>query len=110
MEKWIKRSLKDLQLDYLDLYLIHTPFSLKEIGEELHPVDENGKIIIDKSTNHLEIWAEMEKQVAAGRTRAIGLSNFNIEQIEKVLSVAKLPIANLQIELHVYFQQKKLVR
>ncbi|XP_012268795.1 aldo-keto reductase family 1 member A1 [Athalia rosae] len=109
VDKWIKRSLKDLQLDYLDLYLIHTPFSFEEVGEELHPVDKNGEIKLDKSTNHLQVWAEMEKQVAAGRTKAIGLSNFNMEQINKVLTVTKVPIANLQIELHVYFQQRELV-
>ncbi|XP_046613821.1 aldo-keto reductase family 1 member A1 [Neodiprion virginianus] len=109
VEKWIKRSLKDLQLDYLDLYLIHTPFSMEEVNEDLHPVDKNGEIKLDKSTDHLKIWLEMEKQVEAGRAKAIGLSNFNIKQITKVMSASKLPISNLQIELHVYFQQKELV-
>ncbi|CAG5107711.1 Similar to akr1a1a: Aldo-keto reductase family 1 member A1-A (Danio rerio) [Cotesia congregata] len=109
VEKWIKKSLNDLQLNYLDLYLIHTPFTFEEIGDDLHPKDESGKIKIDKSTDHIAVWKEMENQVSAGRTKAIGLSNFNIKQIEKVISVAKEPIANLQIELHAYFQQNEMV-
>ncbi|XP_015586347.1 alcohol dehydrogenase [NADP(+)] [Cephus cinctus] len=109
VEKWLKKSLKDLQLDYLDLYLVHAPFTLEEVGTELHPVNEKGEIRIDTSTDHIKVWAEMEKQVADKRTKAIGLSNFNIQQINKILAAAKLPVSNLQIELHVYFQQKELV-
>lgn len=51
----------------------------------------------------------MEAQVDAGRAKAIGLSNFNIPQIERILKVARIPPANLQVELHLYFQQKELV-
>lgn len=98
-----------MQLEYLDLYLIHTPFAFEEVGEELHPVDENGEFRLDLTTNHVAVWAEMEKQVSEGRTKAIGLSNFNAKQISKILSNAKLPISNLQIELHLYFQQKEMV-
>lgn len=110
VEKWIKKSLEALQLNYLDLYLIHTPFAFEEIGNELHPVDENGNIKIDPNTNHIAIWAEMEQQILAGRTKAIGLSNFNIDQINRILSQAQQPISNLQIELHAYFQQSALVK
>lgn len=51
----------------------------------------------------------MEAQVDAGRTKAIGLSNFNQRQIERILHAARIPPANLQIELHLYFQQKPTV-
>lgn len=51
----------------------------------------------------------MEKQQEAGLTRAIGISNFNIRQIQRILDNAKIPPANLQIELHAYHQQKELV-
>lgn len=105
----MKKSLKDLQLDYLDLYLIHTPFAFVEDGDELHPKDENGQMKIDTSTNHLAVWAEMEKQVVNGLTKAIGLSNFNSKQIDRILNVAKAPVAMLQIELHLYFQQQEMV-
>lgn len=98
-----------MQLNYLDLYLVHAPFAYEDAGEVLHPFNEKGEIRIDPNTDHLQIWSVMEKQVFEGRTKAIGLSNFNIGQIKKILNNAKLPISNLQIELHVYFQQKKLV-
>jgi len=93
----------------VDLYLIHVPFSFKDVGEQIIPFDENGEVILDLTTDNVKIWQMMEQQVLEGRTKAIGLSNFNIAQIEKILNIAKIPISNLQIELHAYFQQKELV-
>lgn len=52
----------------------------------------------------------MEAQVDAGRAKTIGLSNFNSKQIERILKSARIPPANLQIELHLYFQQKEMVK
>ncbi|KAK9301500.1 hypothetical protein QLX08_006130 [Tetragonisca angustula] len=110
VEKWITRSLKDLQLEYVDLYLIHTPFAFEKVSDEdLHPVDENGEIKLDLSTDHVKIWAEMEKQVNCGRAKAIGLSNFNVRQITRILNNSKIKVSMLQVELHVYLQQKHLV-
>ncbi|XP_003694620.1 1,5-anhydro-D-fructose reductase-like [Apis florea] len=110
VEKWIKTSLQNLQLEYLDLYLIHVPIGFEKVGDILHPFDENGQIKLDNSTNHVKIWTEMEKQVKCGRTKAIGLSNFNISQIKRILKNTKMKISMLQIEFHVYFQQKELVK
>ncbi|XP_063991574.1 aldo-keto reductase family 1 member B7-like [Diachasmimorpha longicaudata] len=108
-EKYLKKSLKDLQLDYVDIYLVHTPFAFEEAGDDLHPMDEEGNFRMDKGSDHLKVWANMEAQVAAGRAKAIGLSNFNIKQIKRILDNTKIPVANLQIELHAYFQQNELV-
>ncbi|XP_012530236.1 1,5-anhydro-D-fructose reductase [Monomorium pharaonis] len=110
IEKWLKKSLSNLQLSYLDLYLVHTPFAYADVEGKLHPFNEEGEIIIDTNTDHLKIWSAMEKQVLEGRTKAIGLSNFNMGQIKRILNHAKIPVSNLQIELHVYFQQKELVK
>uniref|UniRef100_A0A8D8U9F4 Alcohol dehydrogenase [NADP(+)] n=1 Tax=Cacopsylla melanoneura TaxID=428564 RepID=A0A8D8U9F4_9HEMI len=107
VESFIKKSLEKLKVDYLDLYLVHTPFSFAE-GPEVHPVNEDGTFKLDLTTDHIAVWKEMEKQVDAGRTKAIGLSNFNKTQISRVLKEARIPPANLQVELHVYFQQKEL--
>lgn len=85
------------------------PFTLEEVGEVFHPINEKGEVKFDACTDHVKIWKEMEEQVKQGRTKAIGLSNFNETQINKILSIASLPISNLQIELHVYFQQLELV-
>lgn len=51
----------------------------------------------------------MEEQLRAGKTRSIGISNFNKSQIERILAKCSIPPQNLQIELHAYFQQKELV-
>lgn len=50
----------------------------------------------------------MEAQVDAGRAKSIGLSNFNSQQIERIVQNARIKPANLQVELHLYFQQKRL--
>lgn len=50
----------------------------------------------------------MEAQVDKGRAKAIGLSNFNSEQIGRIVQAARIQPANLQVELHAYFQQKQL--
>lgn len=58
---------------------------------------------------YLHILQEMEKQVKLGHTRSIGVSNFNIEQIENILDSAEIKPANLQIEIHVFLQQQEIV-
>lgn len=85
------------------------PFAYEAVDGNLHPLNENGEVKIDVKTDHLKIWSAMEKQVLEKRTKAIGLSNFNVSQIKRILNNATLPVSNLQIELHVYFQQKELV-
>jgi alcohol dehydrogenase (NADP+) len=77
--------------------------------DNFEPKDENGHILIDSSTDHIAVWAEMEKQVVNGLTKAIGISNFNSKQIDLILNKAKVPISMLQIELHLYFQQQEMV-
>jgi diketogulonate reductase-like aldo/keto reductase len=56
VEKYLKRSLDKLGLDYVDMYLVHVPFGFLEKGEEIHPMDADGNILLDKSTNHVDIW------------------------------------------------------
>ncbi|CAH1101257.1 unnamed protein product [Psylliodes chrysocephalus] len=105
VELFIKQSLEDLQLDYLDLYLIHFPVGTNYVGSVVTPPDQ----IQVETNDHLEIWKKMEEQVDAGRTKAIGLSNFNQRQIERILENCRIPPVCLQVELHASLQQKELV-
>ncbi|KAH8414386.1 hypothetical protein KR215_004896 [Drosophila sulfurigaster] len=109
VEPTIKKSLADLQLNYVDLYLIHTPFSLYTNEDGSFKLDEEGLMTPDLRTNHAATWVEMEKLVADGLAKSIGVSNFDKEQVGRLLKTAKIRPATNQIEHHVYLQQRDLV-
>uniref|UniRef100_V5GRZ6 Aldose reductase n=1 Tax=Anoplophora glabripennis TaxID=217634 RepID=V5GRZ6_ANOGL len=102
VELFMKKSLENLQVEYVDLYLIHHPIGVKYFG------DEDNRKEIDE-VDHIQIWKKMEEQVQLGRTKTIGLSNFNKRQIERIITTARIKPACLQVELHVDFQQRDLV-
>ncbi|OXU19723.1 hypothetical protein TSAR_004951 [Trichomalopsis sarcophagae] len=85
-----KRSLKKLGLGYIDLYLVHWPFSYPD------------------EVDYIETWRGMEECIKLGLTRSIGVSNFNSQQLTRLLESASIkPVMN-QIELHINLNQKKL--
>ncbi|XP_041968782.1 aldo-keto reductase family 1 member B1-like isoform X3 [Aricia agestis] len=103
----LQQSLDNLNIKYLDLYLIHWPQAYKE-GGALFPADADGKIQFS-DVDYVDTWRAMEPLVEAGLVRSIGLSNFNSKQIERVLAVAKVkPVVN-QIECHPYLNQSRLI-
>ncbi|KAJ3013017.1 hypothetical protein HKX48_005969 [Thoreauomyces humboldtii] len=102
----LNKTLSDLGLEYLDLYLIHWPYSF-EPGNDLFP-KEDGKIKLDK-TDITETWKEMEKLVDAGKVKAIGISNFDIAATKHLLANCRIRPAVNQIELHPYLPQGKLI-
>ncbi|KAI2664498.1 Aldo-keto reductase family 1 member A1-A [Labeo rohita] len=107
VEEACKKSLSDLRLSYLDLYLMHWPMAF-ERGDELMPRRPDGTIRYD-DTHYRDTWAAMEKLVDQGLVKAIGLSNFNARQIDDILSIAKhKPVVN-QVECHPYLVQTQLV-
>ncbi|KAM4828939.1 LOW QUALITY PROTEIN: aldo-keto reductase family 1 member C18-like [Thomomys bottae] len=105
----LERSLKRLQLDYVDLYLIHFPVSLKP-GDEIYPKDEHGNFKLD-IVDLCATWEAMEKCKDAGLAKSIGVSNFNRRQLERILNMPGLkykPVCN-QVECHPYLNQSKLL-
>eukprot|EP00056_Hartaetosiga_gracilis_P001399 m.44727 g.44727 ORF g.44727 m.44727 type:complete len:327 (-) comp10622_c0_seq1:1175-2155(-) len=102
-----EKTLSDLGLEYVDLYLIHWPISLKR-DAGVFPKNEDGSLQYD-SVPIEDTWKAMEELVAAGLCHAIGISNFNSKQIERIEKVATVPIAVNQVECHPYLTQTKLI-
>lgn len=100
VEDCLKESLRKLQLDYVDLYLIHFPITIVTTGRDTygHP-----------NIDYVQIWKKMEEQHLAGRAKLIGVSNFSIKKIERLLRNSRVKPATNQVEMHVFLQQRQLV-
>jgi diketogulonate reductase-like aldo/keto reductase len=101
-------SLKRLQLDYADLYLIHTPFAFQP-GDEQDPRDANGNVLYDKGVTLLNTWRALESLVDEGRCKAIGLSDVNLAQTREIFEAARIKPAVVHVESHPYHPQWDLV-
>src|SRR6478752_5592319 len=101
-------SLKRLQLDYIDLYLIHTPFAFQP-GDEQDPRDANGNVTYDKGVTLLDTWRALEGLVDDGRCRAIGLSDVSLEQAKEIFEAARIKPAVVHVESHPYLPQWDLL-
>lgn len=114
VEPACKRTLADLGLSYVDLYLVHFPISLKFVPHyEKYPPEwlapGADKMQFEKAPVH-QTWAAMEKLVGAGLTKNIGVANWNCSGLRDLLSYAVIPPAVNQVELHPHNQQGKLLR
>ncbi len=102
-----RQSLADLQLDYLDLYLVHWPFpNFHPPGCDVSARSPDAQPYIHE--NYMRTWRAMESLVDSGLVRHIGTSNMTIPKLELVLRDARTPPAVNEMELHPHFQQPAL--
>jgi len=97
-----------LGLDYLDLYLVHTPFAFQP-GEEQDPRDENGNVIYDNGVTLLDTWRAMEDLVDHGQCRAIGLSDITLDRLRPLYESARIKPAVVEVEAHPYLPETELM-
>jgi len=109
VEPAFKASLARLGLDYLDLYLIHTPFAFQP-GDDQDPRDQNGKVIYDTGVTLLDTWRAMESLVDHGRCRAIGLSDISLNEFLPIYESARIKPAVVQVESHPYLPETELLQ
>jgi len=101
-------SLRRLQLDYADCYLIHTPFAFQP-GDDQDPRDEHGQVIYDRGVTLIETWQALERLVDDGYCKAIGLSDVTLEKVREVVAAARIKPAVVQVESHPYLPEWELL-
>ena len=101
-------SLQRLRLEYLDLYLIHTPYAFQP-GDEQDPRDQNGNVLYDDGVTLLDTWRAMEGLVDRGRCRAIGLSDVGLNELLPIYESARIKPAVVQVESHPYLPETELL-
>lgn len=117
VETAVRKTLLDLRLDYLDLFLIHWPVAFKPVpipqdvrGWENEDIDESDDgARIDTSVSIHETWKAMEELCVKGLVRDIGVSNFPLALLHELMTKATIPPVLNQVELHPYLQQPKLL-
>ncbi|CAL5068072.1 unnamed protein product [Urochloa decumbens] len=100
----LKESLQNLQMGYVDLYLIHWPMAVKP-SKPHFPMKREDIVPMDLSG----VWQAMEECHQLGLAKMIGVSNFTTKKLQELLAIAKIPPAVNQVELNPTWQQKKLI-
>ncbi|MBB6109570.1 aldehyde reductase [Mucilaginibacter lappiensis] len=108
VEPAFEASLERLQLDYLDLYLIHTPYAFQP-GDDQDPRDQDGNVIYDREITLLDTWRAMERLVDGGKCRAIGLSDITLKDLLPLYEAARIKPAVVQVESHPYLPETELL-
>lgn len=110
VEVGLRQSMEKLQVSYVDLYIIHFPTAFEGTGHptERYPKDEFGKTKY-ANIDICDTWNAMEQLVHNGLVKSIGLSNFNSNQLERILTRCIIPPAVHQVEVHPYLSNRRLV-
>ncbi|HTT64288.1 MAG TPA: aldo/keto reductase [Bryobacteraceae bacterium] len=108
VEPAFEASLDRLGLNYLDLYLIHTPYAFQP-GDDQDPRDQSGNILYDRGVTLLETWRAMENLVDRGKCRAIGLSDITLDGLWNIYKSARIKPAVVQVEAHPYLPESELL-
>ena len=103
----LQASLNRLGLDAVDLYLVHTPFAF-EPGDDQDPRDPHGAVVYDDGVTLEETWTAMETLVDEGLSRAIGLSDIDVEGTRRIVDTARIKPAVVEVESHPYHPQWEL--
>jgi diketogulonate reductase-like aldo/keto reductase len=104
-----RKSLADLRLDYLDLYLVHWPFpNFHPAGCDVSSRSPDARPYIHE--NYMKTWRKMEDLVRMGLVRHIGTSNMTIPKLKLLLRDARIKPAVNEMELHPHFQQPELFK
>ena len=97
-------SRRRLQIDYVDCYLMHTPFAFRP-GDDLDPRDEHGQVIYDTEVTLVDTWRALEHLMDDDRCRSIGVTDVTLERLQEIVAAARIKPAMVQIEAHPYFPQ-----
>ncbi|EXJ59136.1 alcohol dehydrogenase (NADP+) [Cladophialophora yegresii CBS 114405] len=104
VEAALDASLKDLGLDYVDLFLLHWPIAFQRGRANPFPTDDQGKIALEE-IDYVDTYKAMEKLIPTGKTKAIGISNFSLADLNRLLESTAVVPAVHQMELHPWLQQ-----
>ena len=98
-----------LKLEYIDLYLIHTPYAFRP-GDDQDPRDQNDNVIYDESTTLMDTWRAMEDLMDRGKCNAIGLSDVSVDQLREVFEQARIKPSVVQVESHPHLPQTEILQ
>ena len=111
--KWsFQDSCRKLRVDYIDLYLVHWPIAAEKNEDHSVKIGPDGKYIINKelTENPEPTWRAMEELAESGKAKAIGVSNWTIPGLQKLLKLARIKPTVNQIEIHPFLPNSELIK
>ncbi len=101
-------SRRRLQVDYVDCYIVHTPYAFTP-GDDPDPRDARGDVAYDAGVTLGDTWQALERLVDDGHSRSIGLSNVSLNTLREIVKGARIKPAAVQVESHPYLPEWELL-